>query len=386
MAPARLRHRIGIETLKRELQANSSSSSSSSNNNNNNHNHSARAGSTHTHAHAHSQSQTLTLEEHWAGHDLLSIDWGSRHESHQNGAVGDKIPGFRTSAAFLSSLGTNLRLYASPPPSPMSTPPSMRASASSLAGPPSPPLPPSAGGDLDANPAGLDSTAAADPLADVPELSSYLSSDAEEKLRALKLVADSVAQMRQTASRIIIFHPLNLAVYMAFLAVVSNYMYTSRGDNIGIVFTTDAGLVMAALVAVRWLTNPYILAAEDVNAHLLDGADVLVTKFGNEVIGAVVVGWEAAESRGKRRKWRAEIRGWAVRLRYRGKGVGLALLEDAVALAKTKGAENIEFAEDHANSKRILWSIYNGPFDRKEKMARAKLQHLWDASLKGKKR
>lgn len=71
----RLRHRIGIETLKRELQANSLSSANLL---------------THT--------QTLTVEEHWDGHDYLSVDWNSRYEYHHNGAVGDKIPGFRTSA------------------------------------------------------------------------------------------------------------------------------------------------------------------------------------------------------------------------------------------------------------------------------------------------
>lgn len=76
MVPPRLRHRIGIETLKRELQQ---ANTLSSNNN-----------SIHT--------QTLTVQEHWDGHDYLSVDWNSRYNYHQNGAVGDKIPGFRTSA------------------------------------------------------------------------------------------------------------------------------------------------------------------------------------------------------------------------------------------------------------------------------------------------
>lgn len=220
----------------------------------------------------------------------------------------------------------------------------MRASASSLPALPSPSLPLAAD-----EPSAISSTTSANPLAGVPELSSYVSSDAEEKTRALKLVADSVAQMRQTASRILIFHPMNMAVFFAFLAVVGNYLYNSRTGSIGLVFTTTAGLVTAGLVGIRWVTNPYIEAAEAITVNMLEGADVLVTKFGDEVIGTVIVGWEAAESRGKRRKWRAEIKGWAVRIRYRGKGVGAALLEDAVALAKSKGAENIEFAEDHAS-------------------------------------
>lgn len=169
---------------------------------------------------------------------------------------------------------------------------------------------------------------------------------------ALKLVADSVAQMRQTASRALIFHPLNLALYIAFMSAVSRYIYKDSSDA-GVLFTTLAGITMAALVSVRWLTSGYIYLAEDFSRNapaFLQNADVLVTKFGDEVIGAVVIGWVPADSRGKRRKgWNGEVRGWAVRLRYRGKGVGTALLEDAVQEARKKGVESVGFADDHAS-------------------------------------
>lgn len=246
----------------------------------------------------------------------------------------------------------------------MSTPPSMRASAASLTGAPEP------------SPLATDMAALTppqtptNPLEGVPDLSTYLTDDEDEKIKALKLVSDSIAQMRQTASRILIFHPLNIAIFTAVLAVILNYLYKDRSD-IGLVFTTGAGIAMAALVFVRWLTGGYLFAAEEYAesknvVEVLDNADVLVTKFGDEVIGAVILGWTGVEpgkssspresQRGKRRKYRAEVRGWAVRLRYRGKGVGADLLEEAVKLAKSKGADSVAFADDHA-SKLLIASI-----------------------------
>lgn len=213
----------------------------------------------------------------------------------------------------------------------------MRASASSI-GPPSPLQ----------NAVDNGSDVPEGPLAGVPDLKTYVAETEEDKLAALKLVADSIAQMGQLANRILMFNPFNLAAFIAFLAVVSQYLVKSRSD-IPIMFTTSAGLMMAAMVTVRRFTNPYIALAEEVHISMLDNADVLVTKYGEEVIGTVILGWVDAETKGKRRKWRAEIKGWAVRIRYRGKGEGMALLQEAVNLAKKKDADSISFAPDHAS-------------------------------------
>jgi GNAT superfamily N-acetyltransferase len=331
MAPRLRHHRIGLETLKRELQlvdvsttAPSSSSSSSS---------------------ALPSSPLLAVKDLWKGTFRLDLDSSGRGREFtptattlQSTAVGDKIPGFRTSATFFTSLRTNLHLGVSPPPSPMSSiPPSMTASASSI-GPPSPLQ----------DAADVSSEVPESPLAGIPELRTFVTKSEEEKLAALKLVADGVAQMRQTANRILMYNPYNLAAFFGLLAIVGGYLYKERSD-IGIVLTTSAGLLMAAMVTVRRFTNPYITIAEETNVNLLDEADVLVTKFGDEVIGTVIIGWVDGDIKGKRRKWRAEIRGWAVRLRYRGQGEGLALLEEAVSWAKKKDADGIEFAPDHAS-------------------------------------
>jgi ribosomal protein S18 acetylase RimI-like enzyme len=188
-----------------------------------------------------------------------------------------------------------------------------------------------------------------DPLADVPDLQSYLATDDNDKVAALKLVADSVAQMRQAANQSLIFHPLNMAIVVAIVSLVARYMYDSRHD-LSIVGTTCAGLVMCFLAICRFLTQNYLFAAEEINWAWLGDADIIVTKFGEEVIGTVVIEWLSGEGRQKRKKaWRGEITAWTVRLKYRRKGVGSALLEDAIKEAKKKGAESIEFADDHAS-------------------------------------
>jgi GNAT superfamily N-acetyltransferase len=246
-----------------------------------------------------------------------------------------------------------------------------------------------------------------DPLADIPELHSYMARDEAEKTAALKLVADSVAQMRQAANSALIFHPLNIALAVGLMSLVARWVYDAKHDW-SLVGTSCAGVLMALLAGYRWCTQGYLHSAEEINWDWIEGADVIVTKFGEEIIGTIVVDWLSGESSRQKKKkaWRGEIRAWTVRLRYRGKGVGAALLEDAVKEARKKSAESLEFAEDHASelssspidcyiranmtiadSKRILPTIYNTKFDKREKKSRELLQDLLEASpSRGKKR
>lgn len=245
-----------------------------------------------------------------------------------------------------------------------------------------------------------------DPLADIPELHSYMARDESDKTAALKLVADSVAQMRQAANRALIFHPLNLALTVGVMTFVARWVYDAKRDW-SLVGTSCAGVVMAMLAGYRWCTQGYLHSAETINWDWIEGSDVLVTKFGDEIIGAVVVDWISGESSRQKRKkaWRGEIRAWTVRLKYRGKGVGAALLEDAVKEARKKSAESLEFADDHASksfcmelpqhqvneiftdSMRILPTIYNTKLDERERKSRELLQDLLEASpTRGKRR
>ncbi|KAL9078676.1 MAG: hypothetical protein Q9157_002404 [Trypethelium eluteriae] len=257
------------------------------------------------------------------------------------------------------------------------------------------------------------STIAVDPLVGVPPLTTALAKSSEDKLAALKLVADSVAQQRQFASRILIFHPLNLALFGTCLAVIAQLVLRYRGSgdarwlgaDTALVGTTWAGFTMAALLGVRAVTGKYIEEAESMKWDFVGGTpaecsdgevgqtashtrsrsgggganarDVLVTKFGEEVIGALVLEWVVGEGKGRRKKvGRASIRAWTVKLKYRGKGVGSGLLEEAVGLVEERGGDGIEFNEEHANSKRILWPIYNSPLEKREQKARNLLDDI----------
>ncbi|KAL9529354.1 hypothetical protein SMMN14_07119 [Sphaerulina musiva] len=304
---------------------------------------------------------------------LISLQHQRYQEQHTKALVNrSTIPGFKTSAAFFASLRTNLRLHASPPPSPLSTPNSMRGSTPTLP-PPSPLSGPVLTADMDAPDTPLPQD---NPLADVPELTSYLATDDFEKMEALKLVADSVAQQRQTANRALIYHPVNMSVMTAVLACAGRYLAYRGFDYMGIILTC-MGIFMSFMAACRYLTQGYLNAAEDINLAWLGDADILVTKFGDEVIGTVMIDWISGESRTKKKKaWRGLIKAWTVRLKYRHKGVGRALLEDAVSAAKKKGAESLDFAENHANSRRILSKFYNTTFDRDEAQSIEQLQNL----------
>jgi GNAT superfamily N-acetyltransferase len=194
-----------------------------------------------------------------------------------------------------------------------------------------------------------------DPLAGVPELTTYVSTDPDERYAALKLVTDSIAQMRQLANNSFIFNPVHLAVLVAVCAMVIRFMVNRKFEPF-IIGTTCTGIGCIALVLARNLTEGYLRAAEEINWDWVgDDADMIVTKFGNEIIGTLIVDWVDGGARQKRKKaWRGEIKAWTVRLKYRGKGVGTALLEEAVKESKKKGAEGIEFSDLHASE---LWSV-----------------------------
>lgn len=206
-----------------------------------------------------------------------------------------------------------------------------------------------------------DTAAPEDPLADVPELKTYLTEAEEDKVDAMKLVADSVAQMRQAANSAIIFHPLNLTVMVAVVSLLARYLWERTDRDPGTTATSCTGFIMILFILCRYLTAPYIAAAEQINWDWLGTADVIVTKFGDEIIGTVIIDWISGDSRQKRKKpQKGEIKGWAVRMRYRKKGVGGALLEEAVKESRKKGAETIEFAEDHASRCIANTSICDG--------------------------
>lgn len=243
------------------------------------------------------------------------------------------------------------------------------------------------------------SIASADNLdADIPPLSLDILTTKEDKLAALKLIADSIAQQRQQASSHLIFHPINLAALAALLAI--GYQFPKSKD-LGTITTLFCGIIMTYLVSIRYLTGPYIKFAEELNWSFLLSPDnpseedvIIGSKFGSDMVGALVLRLEGASSHPKK-KGRAGfkggkgvIRAWTTRLRYRGKGVGGDLLREAVRVTKERCGRDAEvgFAKEHANSRMVLPEMYNGVFRKREMRAARALEGVLGESEGRRKR
>lgn len=296
------------------------------------------------------------------------------------------IPGFRTSAAFLTSLSANLRIDPDLP-SPLLTPSGFRTHNVDF---PQPSLlsftttqSPSSYAVADTAIMTTETPAVAQaPTDELPQLTTYMAESEEDRIDGLRLVADSVAQQRQIASKMLIFHPINLAAFALAVALTVQRMYTDT-DSLFLIATTLGGITMAFLVAVRWATAKYLTLAEDINWEWLGDDRMIVVKWGEEIIGALVLGWADADAAkkprgGRRRRGKAVVRAWTVRLKYRGKGVGEGLLEEAVKVAGERGADGILFDAQHANSHRVLPPIYNGYMNERQTKAEKKLEKVAD--------
>lgn len=233
------------------------------------------------------------------------------------------------------------------------------------------------------------------PLDGIPELTTTTLTSESDKIDALKLIADSVAQQRNLAARAIIFNPLIMALYMCLMGIMIQYLYKTKGD-IGIVVTTGAGVTMACLVAVRTATANYVFHAEEMKwewAQNEDGEDDIIigSRFGDEVIGATVLRLERNGYGGSKKKkangktgGKGLVRAWTVRIKYRGKGVGTELLEEAVAVTREKlgNSAEIGFAAEHANSKMVLPDFFNGSFKKREARAARALEKVVESMRK----
>lgn len=263
--------------------------------------------------------------------------------------------------AFLTSLSANLLLpdaYDPNAPSPVSTPPSMRAStelSSSITQlPPPSPLAFAFAASAAADTLDPPSIPLAAPLitpTPAPALDvTYTTAPTDaEKAAALALVADSVKQQRHLAFRAVVLHPGVLGVYAAVLVLIAQLLFRSCG-GIAFVGTTWIGLTVAALAGVGWLTRGYARLSEEIDRGWLGGDQVIVAKEDGEVVGALVLGW-VCEGRGsgrRRNKWRGVVRAWTVEVSCRLQGVGTGLLEAVVTAVGNKGGEGVEFAEGHA--------------------------------------
>lgn len=233
-------------------------------------------------------------------------------------------------------------------------------------------------------------------LDDIPPLSLDVLTTRNDKVEALKLVADSIAQQRQRASLGLVFHPLLVSGLVASLALTYQVAWARKPQpqrDFGIALTLFAGVVMAYLLAIRYFTSGYIQIAESLGWDWLVSPDtgdedvVIVTRFGSELIGALFLRLEPSSSpaghhRGKRRGTQSlrggkgVIRAWTTKLRYRGKGVGADMLQEAVRVTRERCGRDAEvgFAAEHANSQMVLPEMFNKPFRNGERKAAGALE------------
>ncbi|KAG8167222.1 hypothetical protein KVR01_002911 [Diaporthe batatas] len=229
-------------------------------------------------------------------------------------------------------------------------------------------------------------------LEDIPPLSLDVLTTRNDKVEALKLVADSIAQQRQRASLGLVFHPLLLSGLVASLALTYQVAWARKPQpqrDLGVALALFSGVVMAYLLAIRYATSGYIQIAESLGWDWLvspDTADedvVIGTRFGSELIGALFLRLEPTSGhRGKRRGTqtmrggKGVIRAWTTKLRYRGKGVGADMLQEAVRVTRERCGRDAEvgFAAEHANSQMVLPEMFNKPFRNGERKAAGALE------------
>lgn len=163
---------------------------------------------------------------------------------------------------------------------------------------------------------------------------------------------------------------------------------------------------MSYLLAIRLATGGYINLAEHMSwSWLLNPENnaqdiVLGAKYDGNLVGALVLRLQPSysfpsTSSSRRKKGgsltlkggKGIIRAWTTKLKYRGTGVGMDMLHEAVRFTKEKCGKDAEvgFAKEHANSMMVLPEMFNGGFRRDEVRAARALDDAlaeWEASRK----
>ncbi|KAH8198128.1 hypothetical protein TruAng_007705 [Truncatella angustata] len=237
---------------------------------------------------------------------------------------------------------------------------------------------------------------------DLPQLSCGVLVDEVDKLDALNLVTDSIAQQRQTTSLHLVFHPYLLPLLIAALGVAFQYSWRVKRD-LGMALMLHSGVVMTYLLAIRYVTGRYIGVAESMRWEWMQAEDgeedtVVGVRFGREIIGALMLRLEPSSNPAGKKRTRASalrggkgvIRAWTVKLRFRGKGVGADLLKEAVKVTKEKCGRDaaVGFAKEHANSEVVVPEALNGLMRKDEQRAAKALEKVvseWEEARRHKR-
>ncbi|KAJ0115321.1 hypothetical protein J7T55_012598 [Diaporthe amygdali] len=313
-----------------------------------------------------------------------------------SGRLNDVVPVLKTSTAFFTFLRANLALQPSAM-SNVSTPLLEPVGVSQGLAPQSSSSP------LANHVTHANEESAPEPevnLDDIPPLSLDVLTTRNDRVEALKLVADSIAQQRQRASFGLVSHPLLVSGLVAALGLTYQVAWarkSQRERDFGIALTLFAGVIMAYLLAIRYFTSGYIQIAEGLKWDWLVSPDtgdedvVIGTKFGSEIIGALFLRLEPSPTTPRKKRGsqnlrggKGVIRGWTTKLRYRGKGVGADMLQEAVRITREKCGKDAEigFAAEHANSQMVLPEMFNKTFRNGERRAAGALEKAvgeWEA-------
>ncbi len=196
-----------------------------------------------------------------------------------------------------------------------------------------------------------------------------------------------MAQQRQLAAKALVLHPYSVTTLILLTGILA------RCCTLRALLAISTTLVVMILAAMYWVTRDYAACAAKMDSNWLDGPSkvigengngngngvkrgfkgdepiVIVSRWGEKIIGALVL-------RVAKRDRKGYVRAWTVDSSHRGKGVGSSLLQEGVRVAWGKGARVMELETSHANSHRVLPQTFNRGFDEQEARAGSLLTDL----------
>jgi hypothetical protein len=239
-----------------------------------------------------------------------------------------------------------------------------------------------------------------DPLADIPPLNFEHAQSDKDRVEALKLVTNTITQQRSVASKALIYNPFTFGIWALLCGILYPFVVKKEGD-LPIMLTSSVGLIMAVLAGIRFIVKPYEDLAEKINWDWLGNDEIIVARFGDNIIGTCVYRIEGGvtgkkKSQNNSTSKRLLIRCWTTRRRERERGIGQGLLEKVVDIAKENGCDSVEFApkEIRAGAERVLnnWNgiggfvNFNAEFDKNEDRAEAFLRRILKERIPDKRR
>ena len=249
------------------------------------------------------------------------------------------------------------------------------------------------------------------PIDDIPSLSLDALTDGDEKREGLRLVAESVSEMRVRASKAVFLHPLTLATLSASYAAIYRFSYLPSMDVNG-ALVLALSITILCMLFIRFLTSGFSSTAASIDSdwlrpdHSRSEDIILGARIDNSLVAALVLRLEikgvvpTAPKRKNRSHSRSNsfknggkgiIRAWTTHVKHRGQGVGMDLLHEAVRLTRERCGKDaqIGFAQEHANASMFLPTVFNSAFRSDEVRATKALEcaiAAWNVGSKRRKR